>query len=548
MEILTMRRINLNGLQDVMALLVRRKWWIIYPFLALSSAALLLTYMLPRLYESRALVLIQSRDVPNDFVKDLLAASAAQRLNTIQQTVLSRTNLLEILTEFRDSLPEYNSMNIDEQIANLRDRIGLAFNTAGGGGEGPTTVSFTIAYSNRSPQVAQKITEKVTSVFIKQDSQARESKIGGSVSFLKDSLEKVSAQLEVSEEKKRNLKAAHRNEMPENLMTNLTMLGTLSEQRKGLQEQIDRLDRDKAQMERDLSTTEKTLQRPKPAVVGPPRNPLLDEYVAAQNELKALVGRGQTPSHPDMKLATNKLSNIKSQLTSEELASLDRKNEKSLVEQSSDETIPNPAYVNLVKQLENLEFELKIRRNNLKNADTQIERYTKFIQDAPQSEQQITDVLRENINLTKQYDDLKGKLDVAQLSEDLETRQQGAQFKIQDPANLPLVPTKPAKPAIAAAGIAFSLLFGIALAIIVDVANQKMWTLSDVESLLGTTVLVEIPEIVTLADLSAGRRKKQIHLVSAAAASALYGVCLYFAYVHQGFLMTQLEPVIRRLY
>jgi len=543
-----MRRINLNGLQDVMALLVRRKWWIVYPFLALSSAVLLLTYMLPRLYESRALVLIQSRDVPNDFVKDLLAASASQRLSTIQQTVLSRTNLLEILTEFRDSLPEYKNLNIDEQIANLRDRIGLAFNTTGGAGEGPTTISFTIAYSDRNPQVAQKITEKVTSVFIKQDSQARESKIGGSVSFLRDSLEKISAQLEVSEAKKRNLKAAHRNEMPEQLQTNLSMLSTLSEQRRGFSEAIDRFEREKAQVERDLATTEKTLVRPKPTVVGPPKNPLLEEYVAAQNELKAQIALGRKANHPDVILVNNKLANIKSQLTPEELASLDRKNDKSLAESPTEETVPNPAYVNLMNQKESLEFELKIRRNYLKNADTQIERYSKFIQDAPQSEQQITDVLRENINLTKQYQDLKDKLDVAQLSEDLETRQQGAQFKIQDPANLPLVPTKPAKPAIAAAGVLFSLLFSIALAIGVDVANQKMWTLSDVESLLGTTVLVEIPEIVTVADLSAGRRRKRIHLASAALASALYGACLYFAYVHQGFLMTQLEPVIRRLY
>ena len=542
-----MRRINLNGLQDVMALLVRRKWWIVYPFLALSSAVLLLTQMLPMLYESRALVLIQSRDVPNDFVKDLLAASASQRLSTIQQTVLSRTNLLEILTEFRDSLPEYKNLNIDEQITKLRDRIGLTFNTTGGAGEGPSTISFTIAYSDRDPKVAQKITEKVTSVFIKQDSQARESKIGGSVSFLKDSLEKVSAQLDVSEKKKRDLKATHRNEMPEQLMTNLTMLGTLSEQRRGFSEAIDRFERDKAQVERDLSTTEKTLVRPKPNVVGPPKNPLLEDYAKAQYELKTQIELGRKANHPDVILATNKLANIKSQLTPEELASLDRKNDKSTVE-PTDETVPNPAYVNLTNQKESLEFELKIRRNYLKNADTQIERYTKFIQDAPQSEQQITDVLRENINLTKQYQDLKDKLDVAQLSEDLETRQQGAQFKIQDPANLPEVPTKPAKPAIAAAGVLFSLLFSIALAIIVDVANQKMWTLSDVESLLGTTVLVEIPEIVTLADLSADRRRKRIHLASAAVASALYGACLYFASVHQNFLMTQLEPVIRRLY
>jgi hypothetical protein len=137
----------------------------------------------------------------------------------------------------------------------------------------------------------------VTSVFIKQDSQARESKIGGIRQFFKDSLEKISAQLEVSEAKKRNLKAAHRNEMPEQLQTNLSMLSTLSEQRRGFSEAIDRFEREKAQVERDLATTEKTLVRPKPTVVGPPKNPLLEEYVAAQNELKAL-NRSGTQGQP----------------------------------------------------------------------------------------------------------------------------------------------------------------------------------------------------------------------------------------------------------
>jgi uncharacterized protein involved in exopolysaccharide biosynthesis len=178
-----MKRINLNGPQEIMALLVRRKWWIVYPFLALSCAVVLLTHMLPRLYESKALVLIQPRDVPNDFVKDLLGGSTGQRLNAIQQTVLSSTNLREILSEFRDSLPEYKNLNIEDQILSLRNRIDLVFNTTGGGGEPSTTTSFTIAYSNRNPDVAQKITEKVTSAFIKQDSMARETKIGGSVSF-----------------------------------------------------------------------------------------------------------------------------------------------------------------------------------------------------------------------------------------------------------------------------------------------------------------------------------------------------------------------------
>jgi protein tyrosine kinase modulator len=548
-----MRRFNLNGPQEILALLVRRKLWILYPFLALSSAVLLLTYMLPKMYESKALILILPQNVPNDFVKDLLAGSTAQRLNAIEQTVLSRTTLLEILTEFRDRLPEYKNLSIEDQILNLRNRIDLVFNTIGGGGEAPTTTSFTIAYSNRSPEVAQKITDKVTSVFIKQDSQSRETNISGTVRFFKDQLEMVSSQLDASETKKKNLQAAHPNELPALLARNLAMLTTLTDQRRGYFEAIDRYQNELLGMDRQLAITEQTLVKPRPVVDVPPpapKNPLLDEYVKAQSDLNALFARGMTANHPDVTVAQSTVARVKAKLTPDELASLDHKNDnlKPPAQPIAEEIRPNPAYVNLLTQKGTIENELKIRRDNLTKTNDEIERYEKYIQNAPQSEQAMVEVLRENTELTKQYQEVKDKLYQAQLSEDLETRQQGSQFKIQDPANLPLTPTKPAKPAIAAAGILFSLLFSIALAIIVDVANQKMWTMTDVEAILGATVLVEIPEIVTSADLSAGRQRKRIHLASFAVASVAYAACLYLVYVHQGFVMTHLDPLFRRLY
>ena len=62
-------RISLNGSQDVLALLVRRKWWVIAPFIALTCASALLTYLLPKTYVSETLILVRPRDVPKDFVK-----------------------------------------------------------------------------------------------------------------------------------------------------------------------------------------------------------------------------------------------------------------------------------------------------------------------------------------------------------------------------------------------------------------------------------------------------------------------------------------------
>ena len=66
-------RIGLNNAQDFFALVVRRRWWVIGPFVALTCAVAVLTYVLPKTYVSETLILVRPRDVPQDFVKDLRA-------------------------------------------------------------------------------------------------------------------------------------------------------------------------------------------------------------------------------------------------------------------------------------------------------------------------------------------------------------------------------------------------------------------------------------------------------------------------------------------
>jgi hypothetical protein len=210
--------------------------------------------------------------------------------------------------------------------------------------------------------------------------------------------------------------------------------------------------------------------------------------------------------------------------------------------------VANPAYLNYMAEKATVEKGVEELRKSIAEAEEKIKTYDTRVQNAPKSEQELQDVLRENIELNKRYQQMSDSLNKAQISQSLETRQQSSPLRIADPANYPLSPTKPSKPAIAGVGIMLSLLIGIALAIIVDVANQKMWTLSEVEALLGTTVLVEIPEIVTPSDLDENNRRKKIYLASFTILSTVYGVCLYLAYLHQGFVLKQLEPVIKRLY
>ena len=99
--------------QDVVALLLRRKWWVIAPLVALSCAVALLANILPKTYVSSSLVVIRPRDVPKDLVRDLVAGTTQERLKAIEQTVLSRSNLLEMAREFEDDLVEYRTLNVE---------------------------------------------------------------------------------------------------------------------------------------------------------------------------------------------------------------------------------------------------------------------------------------------------------------------------------------------------------------------------------------------------------------------------------------------------
>src|SRR5262249_50321352 len=144
------------------------KWWVIFPFLALSSAATLLTYMLPKMFVSETLIVIRPRDIPEDLVKDLIGGSTQQRLDAIQQTVLSRTNLVQILNEFEDRLTEYKDLNMDQKVLRLNSRIKIELEAQKPG----TQIDyFRISYQSRNPELAQKVTAKLTSLFIEQDNK-----------------------------------------------------------------------------------------------------------------------------------------------------------------------------------------------------------------------------------------------------------------------------------------------------------------------------------------------------------------------------------------
>jgi polysaccharide chain length determinant protein (PEP-CTERM system associated) len=544
-------RIGLTSTQDFLALLVRRKWWIAASFLALSSATALLTYFLPGIFVSEALILVQPRDVPEKFVMDLIAGSTQERLSTIEQTLRSRTNLIQILREFEDRLPEFKALDMDARVERLNSQIQIKFQLEEGRAKEALT-SFRMSYQNQNPALAQQIASKLTTLFIEQDHRVRENQVFGTTEFLSTELQKVTEQLNASDKQLAELKSSNQFEMPAQLEANLRTLDRLTLQRQSNGEALDRNAALRLNLERQIAETPEVLGQtslvapgggPAPATALDPR---IEEYRKAKSEYEEAAAIF-TSKHPQVQSLKARLERLAAQLPSNAAAGGATVAAAAKDITTTNSIVPNPLYQKLVDQLREVKTESEILLKEKTYIESEIQKYSRRVENTPQSEERLADVLRRNATLQKQADELKSKLAEAQLAQSLEGRQKGSQFVVIDSANYPLRPTKPNKLLVLIGGIMASLAVAVGFAVALDVARQRVWTQTEIEAFWGTPVLIEIPEILTDSSVAVQRKRKFIFTLSSVGATAAYGVCLYLMYMKHISILQRLDPVLQKL-
>ena len=83
--------------EDMVGIVWRRKWLVIVPFLVIYAGTFLTALLLPDRYRSETLMMVVPQRVPEDYVKPTVTTRIEDRLRSIQQQILSRTNLERII-------------------------------------------------------------------------------------------------------------------------------------------------------------------------------------------------------------------------------------------------------------------------------------------------------------------------------------------------------------------------------------------------------------------------------------------------------------------
>src|ERR1051326_6876314 len=372
-------RIGISGAQDFLALVVRRKWWIVAPFLAVSSAVGVLTFELPGIFVSEALILVQPRDVSEKFVIDLITGSTQERLHTIEQTLRSRTNLVQILREFGDRLPEFSRLDMDTKVEGLNSQIEIKFQLEEGGvANGPLT-SFRMSYQNQNPALAQQIASKLTTLFIEQDHRVRENQVFGTTDFLSTELQKVTEQLNASDKQFAELKSSNQFELPAQLEANLRTLDRLSLERQSNVEALDRNAALRLNLERQIAETPEVLTQTSLPVLGAafapaaPLDPRIEEYRKARLEYQEASAMF-TPKHPQVQLAKARLERLAAELPPNSA------DVTAPLKETTSSVTPNPLYEKLVAQLQEVKTESEILQKEKSYIESETQKFGRRVE------------------------------------------------------------------------------------------------------------------------------------------------------------------------
>jgi succinoglycan biosynthesis transport protein ExoP len=461
--------------KDFLDIAIRRKWVIISCILFGLVSGGWGAWFKKDIYRSSTVILVEHQKIPEKYVSSI-GGSAAERVSTITQQVLSRSNLQKVIDEFQLSSDTIKRQGYEPVVAGLRKNVKIE--TKGRRGQ---LESLTISFAHEDPMVAMRVTSKLASQYIEGNIKIREQFIEGATEFLEQELAVAKEALDEKEKVLSEYKLRFAGELPAQLETNLRTLDRLQLEKIRIQESLNglvvRLELLKKSIG-DYGYPPSLLQGPTKGRMGDPSVIQLSEL---KKELKKMTGEF-TEAYPDvvsLKLQIQRLE--------EELA------QRAEPSHEPDIVTFDPYLAELKNEHNELKLQIDQLTSQLKRTAASMVDFEGRIERTPEREQEILGLERDYGNMQANYQLLHQKRINAGISANLDKRQKGERFRILDPANLPTSPEGIARPLIPLGGLGVGIGLGFALAFLLDLVSPTFRRSTDVEVSLGFPLLASIP-------------------------------------------------------
>jgi polysaccharide chain length determinant protein (PEP-CTERM system associated) len=535
--------------EDYIDMFRRYRSWLIGPMFAGLVISVVVAFLYPNTYVSSAVMRITPQQISDRLVPTVINMQMQQRLQQLQQEILSRGSLGELIA--RPALDLYKAerarLPMEDVVQEMKAKIRIQ-PVEVNAGQGRITSAFTISFPYPDRFKAQAVVRELVTKFTEQNVTVQRNQAANITSFLNEEMKNAREKVDRLEAGLTKFKAENLGRLPEQFQSNVAQLQSLQMQLSSANESLSRNQQQKLQLETQLQNyntqltyytalAEDTVTTAGPAQVRNERLNNLNLKIMDLQSRVAAMAEMWTKDHPDLKAAQAQLASLEKQK-----ADAEREETTLPAPAPSVKRVPNLQNQRMIQDLQgsiavlktemqNINLQMDDKMKAVAELNRQIAGYQSRIESSPQLEQQYAALMRD-YGLAKQgYEEMSRRGDQSETAKDLEEHKAGENLEVLDPASDPMTPTEPDRPKWAAIGTGAGLMFGFVLAAAKEMKNTSLKNLKDVRAYTNLPVLSSIP---LLENALLVRRKRRLQWLAWSSAVVIGSIAMsgsaYFYY------------------
>lgn len=493
------------------------------------AGAVAAAVVLPPKYRSSATILIEEPVIADDTPRASSVSFADQRLQLIQQRVMTTAKLIEVIDRvglYRDA----RQVTPDSVLADdMRSRIAMQLvgsdadtkNTR----QAKATIAFTLSFTGSDPFVTQQTTSELVNLYLAENERSQRDRAVGTAGFLTGESNRLSTRIKDLETQLAEFKTTNAGMLPEEMQFNVQILDRTQNQILELMRQAQAARERQAFLQAQLlslepqapvnATTPETLSpKARLRLLKAQYGTLVSKYgdkhpdvVRLRRQIEAIAGSsagGQT---------TADLQQLEAQLTAAsgkygdahpEVVRLKRQIEAAnavvVGKEAADNAPDNPIYIQTQGQINAVNAELSTVQSQIAVLQEKMNEVEGKIIKTPEIERSYVALKREYDTSVEEFNELKKKGNQAELAKNLETGQMGQRLSLIEPPPLPTAPFWPNRKAIVLLGIIGGLAGGIGAALLIDSLDGRIYGPRRLATIVGASPLVLVPRIAATYD------------------------------------------------
>jgi succinoglycan biosynthesis transport protein ExoP len=501
---------------EYLKIIRRRKWLIILPVIAVTSAVAWVVYRLPNVYESKTLIVVKPSTLPTTVVPTITEDSLTRQLTSIAQVVTSRSSLEPLVIKYEIYKSErLRGEPMESIIDMMRKDIKVEVNTS----RNDITNGFNITYYGRDPRTTQAVTAELASKYINEQTKNTVNSTNSAKQFIDQQVRQAQDELTLVDNKRLEFMQQNVGNLPTEATSLIGQLTGLRDQQKSLIAEVGRLqDRSssqatqltllKKQSQQDIDDYAENTTDPKTTLAWAE---LVKRKADLQSELQQLATELR-PKHPDVLAKQAQLDSVSKEMDQ----MVAEWKERILAKQKKLQNRPDLSVAATEAQLKAVDGEIKREQKMLDENEKQINAILQRINSVPGAEVALGALDRDYQTKKSAYDQLLLQQQKITLGADAASQQQGEGIEVIDPANLPSQPVAPKRLMLSGMGFAFGLGLGLLLTGIFEIPRLlTIQSSEDARHYTGLPVLIALPDLLTPEEARAIPRRRKLLLGAA---------------------------------